>query len=109
MVPSLPILLKLFLILSGVDTVLGLDPAVFSKEADLVPGSIGISPSLDCWDLLPLLLGTECAWPSVTDRAIEVSLCMISPDSGALVITSAAPFAGQVCLCAACTGNNRSL
>lgn len=63
-----------------------LDPAVFTKEAGLVPGSIG--PGLDCWDLLPLLLGTDCAWPSVNEQSIEVTVCVLSPDSGALVITS---------------------
>lgn len=63
-----------------------LDPAVFTREAGLVPGSVG--PGLDCWDLLPLLLGTDCAWPSVSEQSIEVTVCVLSPDSGALIITS---------------------
>ena len=77
-----------------ISAALALDPAIFTKEAELVPGSIG--PGLDCWDLLPLLLGTDCTWPSVTEQEVVVTLCVTSSDSGALVITSPAPFSGQV-------------
>ncbi len=84
---------SIFLLLSCLHLVAGLDPAVFTREAELVPGSIG--PGLECWDLLPLLLETECAWPTVEDT-VEVTLCSTSSDSGALIITSAAPFPGQV-------------
>ncbi|KAK9857202.1 hypothetical protein WJX84_000945 [Apatococcus fuscideae] len=76
-----------------ISAALALDPAIFTKEAELVPGSIG--PGLDCWDLLPLLLGTDCTWPSVTEQEVVVTLCVTSSDSGALVITSPAPFSGQ--------------